>query len=558
MTEQQTRSALSGQTPRRRSENQARRQARLVTVVLLVVAAAVAVWLLLDVFSGDVGGTASPSSFPASAGESTVATTTIPAPQPVAVPAESIGAPWGTTQGVTMFRGNPTRSWFGRGALAATPQLRWSYPEGEMCSVSVDLGEESEWCGTGWTGQPLVWTNLEGTTELLFGGYDGAVHFVDAATGEPTREPFPTGDLIKGFGAIDPDGYPLLYFGSRDNKFRIVALDREPVSQVWSMDAFDVDGLWNDDWDSSPAIVDGILYVGGENGWFYAIELNRTYGDQGRVRVRPEVLFSAPTYDAEFLEMLNEGKPRPPAAELPRDGSGSDLDYDVEISVENSPVFFRNRVYVANSAGRILGFDISDIREGRARVVFDYWAGGDIDGTMAVDSRGRLIVPIEFEPNDKAGKPPMSEAEAAHQREVGQLVKLDPYADGDPRLWGVDLTAGGENAGIWASPVLYEGLVYVPTHTGELLAVSAANGEVVWRDSVGPKTWSSPVIVGDQLIQATFASGIRGYSLADPRHPERLWTVELPESGEVESTPVVWEGTLYVGSRNGFFYAVGE
>jgi outer membrane protein assembly factor BamB len=66
------------------------------------------------------------------------------------------------------------------------------------------------------------------------------------------------------------------------------------------------------------------------------------------------------------------------------------------------------------------------------------------------------------------------------------------------------------------------------------------------------------VIVGDQLIQATFASGIRGYSLADPRHPERLWTVELPESGEVESTPVVWEGTLYVGSRNGFFYAIGR
>ena len=34
---------------------------------------------------------------------------------------------------------------------------------------------------------------------------------------------------------------------------------------------------------------------------------------------------------------------------------------------------------------------------------------------MAVDPKGRLIVPIEFEPNDKAGKPPMSAAEAAHQ-----------------------------------------------------------------------------------------------------------------------------------------------
>ena len=229
MTEQQTRSALPD-PPRHRSETQARRQARLVTVVLLVVAAAVAIWLLLDVFSGEVGSAGSPS--PSTAGQSTVATTTTVPPQPIAVPPDSLGAPWGTTEGVTMFRGNPTRSWFGQGTLGAEPQIEWSYPEGEMCSVSVDLGEESEWCGTGWTGQPLVWTNLEGTTEVVFGGYDGAVHFLDAATGQPTREPFATDDLIKGFGAIDPDGYPLLYFGSRDNKFRIVALDREPVGRA--------------------------------------------------------------------------------------------------------------------------------------------------------------------------------------------------------------------------------------------------------------------------------------------------------------------------------------
>ncbi len=363
MTEQQTRSAPPD-PPRHRSENQARRQARLVTVVLLVVAAGSPSGCssTFSPATSAVPDRRAPS--PGSAAESTLATTTTVPPQPMAVPPDSLGAPWGTTEGVTMFRGNPTRSWFGQGTLDAEPQIEWSYPEGEMCSVSVDLGEESEWCGSGWTGQPLVWTNLEGTTEVVFGGYDGAVHFLDAATGQPTREPFATDDLIKGFGAIDPDGYPLLYFGSRDNKFRIVALDREPVGQIWSMDAFDVDGLWNDDWDSSPAIIDGILYVGGENGWFYAIELNRSYGEQGRVRVRPEILFSVPTYDDEFLDMLNEGKPMPPVDELPRDGSGSDLDYDVEISVENSPVFFRNRVYIANSAGRILGFDISDIREG--------------------------------------------------------------------------------------------------------------------------------------------------------------------------------------------------
>ena len=100
------------------------------------------------------------------------------------------------------------------------------------------------------------------------------------------------------------------------------------------------------------------------------------------------------------------------------------------------------------------------------------------------------------------------------------------------------------------------GLIYVPTHTGELLAVSAANGEVVWRI----RSAQDVGVSGDRR-RPTHPSHLR---LRDPwptpcrpRHPERLWTVELPESGEIESTPIVWDGTLYVGSRNGYFYAVG-
>ena len=48
-----------------------------------------------------------------------------------------------------------------------------------------------------------------------------------------------TGDIIKGSLSIDPDGFPLLYTGSRDNKTRIVALDSEPVETLWSIDSKD-------------------------------------------------------------------------------------------------------------------------------------------------------------------------------------------------------------------------------------------------------------------------------------------------------------------------------
>ena len=52
-------------------------------------------------------------------------------------------------------------------------------------------------------------------------------HFLDAGSGDARCCPtFQTGDLAKGSATSDPDGYPLYYAGSRDNLFRVIAMDR--------------------------------------------------------------------------------------------------------------------------------------------------------------------------------------------------------------------------------------------------------------------------------------------------------------------------------------------
>ncbi|MCI0545350.1 MAG: hypothetical protein L0Z49_13060, partial [Actinobacteria bacterium] len=153
-------------------------------------------------------------------------TTTLPPRSEGEVPAWTVGRSWGSVPGVTMFRGNPTRTFYGAGPIGDDPVVVWRYPEQAMCATSSVGGVSEVWCGMGWTGQPVVYEREDGVTELIFGAYDRAVHFVDAETGEDLRPPFPTGDIIKGSVTLDPDGYPLLYFGSRDNKLRIVALDR--------------------------------------------------------------------------------------------------------------------------------------------------------------------------------------------------------------------------------------------------------------------------------------------------------------------------------------------
>ena len=169
----------------------------------------------------------------------------------------------------------------------------------------------------------------DGRTWVVFGAYDRAVHVVDGATGADILPPFVTGDIIKGSVTIDPDGYPLIYIGSRDNKFRVLAFDRPELTELWSLDANAVSPtLWNDDWDGSGLVLHDWLFEGGENSQIHAVKLNRATGADGLVTVAPELVWHAPGWDDQELH-----------------------DYGNEVSIENSVAVYGNTLYFGNSGG---------------------------------------------------------------------------------------------------------------------------------------------------------------------------------------------------------------
>lgn len=478
--------------------------------------------------------------------ESSTTTTTTSAPRPTGVvTADTLFKPWGTVDGLTMFRGNPTRTFFGTGPVPSTPpEQLWRYPESGMAGLSPVGSEQKWWYGTGWTGQPLVHEREDGITELIFGAYDKKIHFLDAETGEETRDSFDMGDIIKGTATLDPDGYPLLYTGSRDPRFRILALDGDEVHEVWSLHAKAVEGMWNDDWDSNPVVIDDMLYEGGENSWWFAIKLNRGYDDDGNVTVNPEIVYEMPAWTDELYDLLGRQQ-----------------------SVENSTAIFEQKAYFATSAGRVVGVDLSDIENGNASVFFDFWMGDDTDSTITIDADGYIYV-VAHADHEKTNN-----TAARRVREVGQLVKLDtsipvddPLTSLSPIVWKVDIPAArGQDTGAWATPALHpDGLIFVPTDSGYLLAIDTDTGETVWSDDVGVNAWSSPAIVDDTLVIAvdcysSDSSGLRAYDLTDPRNPQFMWQKPFPApTGCIESTPAVWNGNIYVGSRDGFMYAFGS
>ncbi len=428
-------------------------------------------------------------------------------------------------EGLLTFRGSPTRTYYGEGPVPTDPSVLWSYPgeSGGMCAESSVGSDTHVWCGSGWTGQPSVFEH-EGRTWVVFGAYDRAIHFLDWETGADILPPFPTGDIIKGSVTIDPDGFPLVYSGSRDDEYHVVAFDRGEPVELWSLSADAVSPtMWNNDWDGSGLVIDDFLFIGGENSQFHIVKLNRSYGPDGLVQVDPQLVFNTPGWDDQLLADIG----------------------DRGVSIENSVAIHDGVVYFTNGGGLVQGWDISGIAEGVTPTrVFRFWSGDDTDASIVIDDEGFLYVASEYERGN------------ARSQEVGQLLKLDPRNPEDPVVWAVH-NRDHDPGGFWATPALHDGVVVVPDDAGYVRGWDMETGAELWEMRLPGPTWQSPVIVDDVLIQGDCEGVLHGFDLSDPRVlPPELWRVEI--GGCIESTPAVWDGRIFFGTRAGRFWAVGD
>lgn len=112
-------------------------------------------------------------------------------------------------------------------------------------------------------------------------------------------------------------------------------------------------------------------------------------------------------------------------------------------------------------------------------------------------------------------------------------------------------------AGFWATPALLDTVVIAPTDGGEVLALDRMTGEKLWSFELPGPTWQSPVVVDDKLVQGDCNGTLHGYDVSNERiQPPELWSVDI--GGCIESTPALWEGRLFVGTRGGRFFSLGD
>jgi outer membrane protein assembly factor BamB len=518
---------MSSRRERRQHRRRARRLTGVAVAVALVLAAAVSGAIVLSLNGSSAGDESTPSTAAGGtrARAAPVTTTTEP-PYSGWVDPNSAFLPYpgATVSGLLTFRGNPTRTWHGAGPLPTSPHVVWRYPDRKMCSLSKEFDEVTNWCGTGWTGQPAVFER-DGRTWVVFGAYDRAVHFVDAATGTDILPPFVTGDLIKGSVTVDPNGFPLVYIGSRDNYFRVLAFDGGQVRELWRLDAHSISpALWNDDWDGSALVLDDFLFEGGENSQLHVVRLHRGYDAAGAATVAPELVFHAPGWDDELLRAVG----------------------DSDVSIEGSVAISGNTLYFANSGGLVQGWDIGPLRTGTGEPqrVFRFWTGDDTDGTIAVDEAGMLYVGSEWERHN------------GRSVEVGEMMKLDPSHPDQPLVWSQHDNAIAK-AGVYSSAAVVNDIVLFTTYSGRAVAVDRATGAIRWEKRLPSPLMGSPVVVDGVWLQGDCGGVLHAFDVRNTAvDPPELWQVPLGSC--IESTPAVWHGRIYVGTRGGFVHAIGD
>lgn len=431
--------------------------------------------------------------------------------------------------GVTCFRGNETRTYYGEGPIpTGKVVIKWRQA----------IGASGRWNGVGWTGQPLIVEWPEATRakmnfltqpgpelEVIVGALDGQVHFFDAETGKRSRKTLPTPGRypIKGTISVDPRGYPIIYVGCGVNTggkpgFRAFSLlDFKELLYLPANDP-KAPRKWPGS-DSNVLILDDTLYLPAENGLLYRAKLNATW-DGEKVAMRPEVK----------------------KVVISRPGS------------ENSMAVWEGRGYFADNAGSLFSVNLA----GDPKITKLGELGDDTDSSLVFDRDGHMYVGIEKDKRTGA-------------KAKGIIFKLNRQGKA---LWKWEFEAGSIvnvkppnnpiNGGILSTGALSEDqktIYYTTSHhprigRGFLVALETATGKLKWKKQLAGFSWSSP-IVRDGVVVACDSTGSI-FILDAETGKTRLDVERLQAGANIESTPIVWKGKIYVGVRGGSLICIAN
>jgi outer membrane protein assembly factor BamB len=123
-------------------------------------------------------------------------------------------------------------------------------------------------------------------------------------------------------------------------------------------------------------------------------------------------------------------------------------------------------------------------------------------------------------------------------------------------IYALDATTGtvqwsaSVGAAVSASPALADGILYVPTADGRLVALDTA-GTRLWEASTGARIGVQPAVAGGVVYTGSDDGSVDAFDAAGCGAPTcaALWSAET--GNRITGAPAVSGGQLYVGTADG-------
>src|SRR5690606_5430672 len=123
----------------------------------------------------------------------------------------------------------------------------------------------------------------------------------------------------------------------------------------------------------------------------------------------------------------------------------------------------------------------------------------------------------------------------------GGLYSIDALTG--QQVWAVDLSEGSAgDPGTARLPAVSDGVIYVSTLEGDLVAVDAADGTILWQQHLAEETPNSPTVADGTVYVVADGNRFLGF---DAETGEQIWEAALP--GVVDNQfPTIAEGMIFI------------
>ena len=320
---------------------------------------------------------------------------------------------------------------------------------------------------------------------------------------------YTTGGVVSSSPAV-ADG--MVFVGSLDGN--VYALNETTGAQIWNYPTGDIAY-------SSPAVANGLVFIGSMARKVYA--LNETTGALIWSYNTPFDVWSSPAVanDMVFIGLMNSGSMDGQVIALNATTGALIWSYLNREEVWSSPAVADGVVFVGGNLLAKMG--VLALNQTTGALIWFYETGGTVRSSPAVVD-GMVFV--------GSGN--------------GKVYALN--ATTGTHIW--NYTTGSY---VYSSPAVVDGRVYIGSNDGKLYCLNATNGFLIWNYTTGASIkYSSPAVADGMVFIGSNDNKV--YAL-NASNGSFIWSYAT--GGAVYSSPAVADGMVFVGSLDGKIYCFG-